>query len=481
MSLRPPPSAKPRPRLSRRAMVTKQKMASLAHAGGVSESVWDEMARKMDEAYAELARSDDELRRAYQALSAAHEQLKHTQQQLVQSEKLASLGRLVAGVAHELNNPISFIVGNAHAMKRYAGRIRRYLDAVHAPLSASELEALRRSLRMDKLLADIDPLVEGMLEGAERTVDIVGALKRFSTADRHESVDFNLDEVVRRAAQWVSRASRTRMRVAFALPVPLPVRGSPGQLHQVVVNLVQNAVDATAGAAQPQLAIAAVNDARNVILTFHDNGPGFAPEDLGRVFDPFFTTKPVGKGTGLGLAVVHGIVQAHQATMEVESTPGGGSTFRIYFPAIDAPVEETTRPDAVGAPIDGAGKRVLYVDDEEAIIFLMKRLLERQGFRVSGFTDPREAVATVRANPDQFDLAVTDFNMPGMSGLAVAGALREIRADLPVVLASGYITEELRQKAPAAGVRELIYKPNTVDDLCEAVARYANAQIRPAT
>jgi CheY-like chemotaxis protein len=119
---------------------------------------------------------------------------------------------------------------------------------------------------------------------------------------------------------------------------------------------------------------------------------------------------------------------------------------------------------------------VLYVDDEEAIIFLMTRLLERQGFRVSGYTDPREALAAARADPGRFDLVVTDYNMPGMSGLAVAGALREIRADLPVVLASGYITEELRQKAPAAGVRELIYKPNTIDDLCEAVARFANAQ-----
>ena len=118
---------------------------------------------------------------------------------------------------------------------------------------------------------------------------------------------------------------------------------------------------------------------------------------------------------------------------------------------------------------------MLYVDDEEAIIFLMKRMLERQGFRVSGFTDPRDALAAAQANPDQFDLVVTDFNMPGMSGLAVASALREIRSDLPVFLASGYITEDLRQKAPAAGVRELIYKPNTVDDLCEAVARYANA------
>ena len=118
---------------------------------------------------------------------------------------------------------------------------------------------------------------------------------------------------------------------------------------------------------------------------------------------------------------------------------------------------------------------MLYVDDDEAIVFLMKRMLERQGYRVSAYTDPREALAAVRAAPDQFDLAVTDYNMPGMSGLEVARALREIRAGLPVAVASGYITEELRAQAPAAGVSELIYKPNTVDELCDAVARLANA------
>jgi len=213
---------------------------------------------------------------------------------------------------------------------------------------------------------------------------------------------------------------------------------------------------------------------RYACLTVSDNGSGMDQETLARIFEPFFTTKPVDKGTGLGLAVVHGIVQEHGASIEVRSAPGGGSTFRVYFPAADAPAQ-AVRPSAPEAPaVHGQGKRVLFIDDDESIVFLMTRLLERQGYRVSGYTDARAALAVARANPAQFDLAVTDFNMPGMSGLDVAQALRELRADLPIAVASGYITDELRAQAPAAGVSELIYKPNTVDELCEAISRLAH-------
>jgi CheY-like chemotaxis protein len=123
--------------------------------------------------------------------------------------------------------------------------------------------------------------------------------------------------------------------------------------------------------------------------------------------------------------------------------------------------------------LTGAGKRILYVDDDDAMVLLLTRLLERRGYRVSGYTDAREALAAARAAPDQFDLAVSDYNMPGMSGLHVARELREIRPGLPVAVISGYITDELRENAPAAGVSELIYKPNSVEELCEAIARLA--------
>jgi len=192
---------------------------------------------------------------------------------------------------------------------------------------------------------------------------------------------------------------------------------------------------------------------------------------LARIFEPFFTTKPVGKGTGLGLAVVHRIVQEHGASIEVRSIPGKGSTFHVCFPAARAAeqVIQTHQPTATS--MRGEGEHVLYVDDDESIVFLMTRLLQRQGYRVSAFTDACAAIEAVRADPGQFDLAVTDYNMPGMSGLEVAQALKQIRQDLPVALASGYITEELQKQAPAAGVSELIYKPNTAEELSETVAR----------
>jgi CheY-like chemotaxis protein len=174
--------------------------------------------------------------------------------------------------------------------------------------------------------------------------------------------------------------------------------------------------------------------------------------------------------------VVHGIVQGHGASIEVQSAPGEGASFCIYFPetgAADTIVSAHTRAKA---PEHGRGRRILYVDDDEAIVFLMTRSLERQGYRVRAYTDPHDALAAVRAQPAEFDLVVTDYNMPGMSGLDLARALREVRADLPVALASGYITEELRAQAPGAGVMELIYKPNTADELFEAIARLADAQ-----
>jgi two-component system sensor histidine kinase HupT/HoxJ len=277
-----------------------------------------------------------ELRRAYQALRRAHEDLKTTQQQLIHSEKMASLGRLVAGVAHELNNPISFVYGNTVAMKRYAERLARYLAAVHGEMPREEREALRRELRIDRLLDDLPSLIDGTVEGAERTRDIVDALKRFSATDRDERRQFDLGEVIERAVQWVGKATGSQFEVKLELPAGITVAGSPGQLQQVVMNLVQNAADATEKARERRLEIGGRIEGGEAVIEFRDSGPGIAEENLGKLFDPFFTTKPVGRGTGLGLAISYGIVERHGGRLSAVNHPKGGALFSLRLPVAGA-------------------------------------------------------------------------------------------------------------------------------------------------
>jgi len=267
-------------------------------------------------------------------LNAAHDDLKKAQQQLIQAEKMASLGRLVAGVAHELNNPISFVYGNAHTLSRYAGRLEQYLQAVHDGTPEGEREDLRKSLKIDRLMADLGSLIDGTLEGAQRVAEIVKNLRRLSFANPTERRQVNLAEVVRNACQWVLRADKRAVTFEDDLPEDLPVEGLEGPLHQVFVNLAQNAMDATEDMAHPVLSISGRCHGDQLVLVVRDNGPGIRNEDILKVFDPFFTTKPVGKGTGLGLWVSWSIIRDHGGAMEVANSPDGGAAFTIVLPAL---------------------------------------------------------------------------------------------------------------------------------------------------
>jgi two-component system sensor histidine kinase HupT/HoxJ len=277
-----------------------------------------------------------ELRRAYQALRRAHEDLKTAQYQLIHSEKMASLGRLVAGVAHELNNPISFVYGNAIALKRYAERFSRYMSAIHGGASREECAALREELRIDPLLKDLPSLIDGTLEGAERTRDIVDALKRFSATDRDERQECDLREIVERAVHWVQKGVPEQFSVRMRFDAALCTTGSPGQLQQVVMNLVQNAADATEGAPERSLEISGRAQEQEAVIEFRDNGPGIPEANLGKLFDPFFTTKPVGRGTGLGLAISYGIIERHGGTLTAGNHPKGGAFFSLRLPLANA-------------------------------------------------------------------------------------------------------------------------------------------------
>ena len=283
--------------------------------------------------YVLVGRPMGELKQAYRELSETHEALKRMQQQLLHAEKLASLGRLVAGVAHELNNPISFVLGNVHALQRYSARLAQYLDAVHGGAAPAEWPALRRQLRIDPILADLPSLMAGTLEGAQRTTEIVNGLKRFSALDREERVAVDLNGVIERAIHWIGKGSAPDFQVHWT-PQPLRVMGNGGKLLQVFMNLIQNASDAAlaAGAAPPQLWITASCDAQAVTVCLHDNGAGIAPAQLAQVFDPFCTTKPVGKGTGLGLSISYGIVEQHGGSLEAGNHADGGALFTLRLP-----------------------------------------------------------------------------------------------------------------------------------------------------
>ncbi len=248
-----------------------------------------------------------ELRKAYSELHQSHEDLKNAQQQLIQSEKLASLGRLVAGVAHELNNPISFLYANMHALQGYEEKFKIYIDAIHNNATQQEREALRKQLKIDRMMNDIKPLVEGSMEGAERVSDIVKNLRSFATPHQGKKQIFDLIPTIERATSWVLKAATIKPEIITDYPASLELCNSEGHVHQILINLIQNAIDAIEDVAEPQLHISIRIENNKAEISIQDNGPGITTPDIVKIFDPFFTTKAVGSGTGLGLYISYGL------------------------------------------------------------------------------------------------------------------------------------------------------------------------------
>ena len=412
---------------------------TVAHADGTVRNVMFHKARMLDDAgkptgIVGMMTDITELKQS----EARRDQL---EAQLRESQKMEALGTLAGGVAHDFNNIIAAIMGNVELARQ---------DVGPGHLALESLEEIRKASR--------------------RAKDLVQQILAFGRRQQAARKVIALAPVVEESARLLRTTlpAGVELKVECAPDAPA-VLADATQVEQVLLNLGANAWHAIEHQARPgmiglslracDLLAGQAPDAgaafvsgevppgRYACITLQDNGCGMDKGTVARIFEPFFTTKPVDKGTGLGLAVVHGIVQEHGASIEVHSVPGEGSIFRLYFPAAQAADEALRTSPAEAVPVHGQGRHVLFVDDDESIVFLMTRLLERQGYRVSGFIDAREALAAARANPGQFDLAVTDFNMPGMSGLDVARELRAIRPDLPVALASGYITDELRAQA----------------------------------
>ncbi len=280
-----------------------------------------------------------ELRKAYQSLQIAHEELKTAQQQLIQSEKMASLGRLVAGVAHELNNPISFLYANMFALKGYQSNFTTYIDAIHADADTDTRKRLRKELRIDKMMADISPLIAGSMEGAERVSQIVANLSQYSTPQDQSIQSVDLIQVIIRAISWVLQASPVKVKVIHDYPDKLIINNNEGHIHQILINLLQNALDALQQIDKPLLTIRLIQQQKFVHIHIIDNGYGISDKDLPRVFDPFFTTKAVGAGTGLGLSISYGLATKQcMGNLRVEQHTDGGAEFILSLPSGEQPI-----------------------------------------------------------------------------------------------------------------------------------------------
>jgi two-component system, cell cycle sensor histidine kinase and response regulator CckA len=200
-----------------------------------------------------------------------------------------------------------------------------------------------------------------------------------------------------------------------------------------------------------------------------DIGKGMDRATLERIFDPFFTTKSVGEGSGLGLAVVHGIVQRHEGAITVTSEPGKGAVFQVFFPRVETAQE--IKSDVIQEPIPGGSERILFVDDEEPLVALGERMLVQLGYQVTTRTSSREALALLRAQPEAFDLIITDYTMPEITGVDLARQALETRPDIPIVLCTGYSESITEEEAKKLGIREFCTKPLKRRGIAEVIRK----------
>jgi two-component system sensor histidine kinase HupT/HoxJ len=273
-----------------------------------------------------------QLRRAFSDLEESHEELKHAQGQLVRNEKLASLGRLLAGVAHELNNPISFVYANTHALEKYLDRFETYFEKVQAGASRQELIELRQELKLNRDLKNLRTAIEGARDGSERVRSIVEDLRRLSADGSGAFSLFDLAETAQISADWVKRGAKSKIDIQIDGPDRCMAYGRPGHIQQVTMNLIQNAVDAVSDAPDATVVVRLAREDDRAILKVCDNGPGIPDEISSKVFDPFFTTKDVGEGTGLGLSISLKIAEEHGGSLTLEPSEQDRTCFRLELP-----------------------------------------------------------------------------------------------------------------------------------------------------
>lgn len=384
--------------------------------------------------------------------------------QLGQSQKMESLGTLAGGIAHDFNNILGAILGNLVLARAELGDAH----AAHGSLEQIERAGLRAR-------------------------DLVRQILAFSRQQPQVLVSQPLRPLIEQAFALLRAALPAGVLLDASLArSPLFVRADATQIQQVVINLCTNAwhaLGASGGRIDVSLDAVTLDEpasrrlsglaaGRYACLSVSDTGHGMDEATRARIFEPFFTTKPAGEGTGLGLSVVHGIVTSCAGAVAVESAPGCGACFRIYLPVQPEGRGEVCVPAPRIEQAEAGGRHVLYLDDDEVMLLTVERLLQRAGYRVTVCPDATAALTAVRESPAGFDAVVTDFNMPGLSGLDVVEELLRLRADLPVVVTSGYISDALLAEAARLGVRRVVGKERLHEALITALQEVL--QVTPA-
>ena len=405
-------------------------------------------------------------------LSRRNEEILRIESQLRESQKMQAMGTMAGGIAHDFNNILATILGNVELAQQDT--------SPDSPAQVSLLE---------------------IEKAGRRARDLVRQILTFSRREVLQREPLHLADIVHEVARLIRLDLPQNIQLQLQIDPAVPaILAELAQVQQALINLCANAVDAIgaspgtisvelacvqadfahrAAFAPPAMERRSAPRAQQVALAVRDTGTGMDQDLVQRVFEPFFTTKPTGQGTGLGLAVVHGVMRAHEGFVHLRSTPGVGSVFTLHFPVAASvptlqaarPSMEASAPKRVAEHEQGPAQHVMYVDDDKALVFLVERALTRAGLKVSSFTQPAMALSALREQPQAYDLLVTDYNMPDFNGIDLIRDAKAIRADLPVALSSGYVTNEVEQLAFAAGAKALIHKPNDVGELVDTVQR----------
>lgn len=373
-------------------------------------------------------------------------------QHLQRSQKMEAIGTLASGIAHDFNNILAAIIGYTE------------LALLDTPREANS----RGNLEM-------------VLAAGQRARDLVKQILAFSRQSEEERKPIQIVHTIKEVIKFMRASLPATIDIREDIEANIGnILADPVQIHQVVMNLCTNAhhamqekggvlaVSLTEVNLEPDYA--AVNPdlkpGSYVKLTIKDTGHGMDRATMGKIFDPYFTTKDKGMGTGLGLAVAHGIVQKHGGAVTVASEPGKGSVFTLYFPAIQ---KQEAGEAGIKEAIPTGHEHILLVDDEPVLVEVGRRLLERLGYRVDTRTSSVDALELFRDHPNSYDLVITDMTMPNMTGDKLAKEILQIRQDIPIVLCTGYSESILEERAKAIGIKSLIRKPILVAEIARAI------------